>query len=62
MQDYEMIIDENSINVAKELNNYVYADKGAKLFRDDFNHAIDSIRYNIFFHLSNPNRNNYDLR
>ncbi len=62
MQDYEMIIDENSINVAKELNNYVYADKGAKLFRDDFNHAIDSIRYNVFFHLSNPNRNNYDLR
>ena len=62
MQDYEMIIEENSINVAKELNNYVYADKGAKLFRDDFNHAIDSIRYNVFFHLSNPNRNNYDLR
>jgi phage terminase large subunit len=62
MQDYELIIEENSLNVAKELNNYVYADKGAKLFRDDFNHAIDSIRYNVFFHLSNPNRNNYDLR
>lgn len=62
MQDYELVIEENSLNVAKELNNYVYADKGSKLFRDDFNHAIDSIRYNVFFHLSNPNRNNYDLR
>ena len=62
MQDYELIIEENSINIAKELNNYVYADKGAKLFRDDFNHAIDSIRYNVFFHLSNPQRNSYDIR
>ena len=62
MQDYELIVEENSLNVAKELNNYVYADKGAKLFRDDFNHAIDSIRYNVFFHLSNPNRNSYDIR
>ncbi len=62
MQDYELIIEENSLNVAKELNNYVYADKGAKIFRDDFNHAIDSIRYNVYYQLSNPNRNNYDLR
>lgn len=62
MQDYELIIEQNSINIAKELNNYVYADKGAKLFRDDFNHAIDSIRYNVFFHLSNPQRNSYDIR
>ena len=62
MQDFEIIVEHNSINIAKELNNYVYADKGSKLFVDNFNHAIDAIRYNVFYHLSNPNRNKYDIR
>ena len=62
MQDYEIIVEENSTNIAKELNNYVYADKGSKLFVDDFNHAIDAIRYNVFYHLGKPNRGKYDIR
>lgn len=62
MLDYEIIVENNSINIAKELNNYIYADKGSKLYVDSFNHAIDAIRYNVFYHLSNPNRGNYDLR
>jgi len=62
MQDYELIVESNSTNVAKELNNYIYADKGSKLFVDNFNHAIDAIRYNVFFHLANPNRGTYDIR
>jgi len=62
MQDFEIIVDENSTNIAKELNNYVYADKGSKLYVDDFNHAIDAIRYNVFYHLSRPNRNKFDIR
>ena len=62
MQDYEIIVDNNSINIAKEMNNYVYADKGSKLYVDNFNHAIDAIRYNVFYHLANPNRGNYDIR
>jgi phage terminase large subunit len=52
MQDYKLILSKDSINVAKELNNYVYADKNSKLFVDDFNHALDAIRYNVFYHLS----------
>ena len=52
MQDYEIIVEPNSLNIAKELNNYVYADKGAKLYVDNFNHAIDAIRYNVFYHLA----------
>jgi len=51
MLDYKIIVDADSVNVAKELNNYVYADKGSKLYVDDFNHAIDAIRYNIYYHL-----------
>jgi len=59
MQDYELVITQDSTNIAKELNNYVYADKGSKLYVDDFNHAIDGIRYNVIYHLDNPNKGNY---
>lgn len=62
MQGYELIVEPNSSNIAKELNNHVFADKGSKLYVDDFNHAIDGSRYNIIYHLDNPNRGNYDLR
>ena len=40
MQDYKLIISHESVNIAKELNNYVYADKQSKLFVDDFNHCF----------------------
>ena len=59
MQDYELIVDPNSTNIAKELNNYIYADKGSKLYVDSFNHAIDAIRYNVIYHLDNPNAGKY---
>jgi len=51
MQDYEIVVEPSSQNIAKELNNYVYLDKGSRLYIDNYNHAIDAIRYNIVFHL-----------
>tara|TARA_R110000787_G_scaffold60240_2_gene136706 strand:+ start:276 stop:1481 length:1206 start_codon:yes stop_codon:yes gene_type:complete len=62
MLGYEIIVEPNSKNIAKELNNHTYADKGSKLYIDDFNHAIDGSRYNIIYHLDRPNRGNYDIR
>lgn len=62
MQDYELIVTPNSTNIAKELNNYCYSDKSSSLFIDDYNHAIDAIRYNVFYHLSNPHRGKFDIR
>jgi len=59
MQDYELIITPESTNIAKELNNYIYADKGSKLYVDNYNHAIDGIRYNVIYHLDNPNAGKY---
>jgi phage terminase large subunit len=50
MQDYELIVEGE--NLAKELNNYVYADKGSKLFVDAWNHIIDGARYNISYQLT----------
>jgi len=61
MQDYDIIVDPNSHNIAKELNNYIYTDKKSKLYIDDWNHAIDGIRYNIIFHLDNPNKGTYNI-
>ena len=59
MLDYDIIVDNDSSNIAKELNNYAYLNKGSKLYIDDFNHAIDAIRYNVTFHLDNPNKGSY---
>lgn len=53
MQDFEIIVEPNSNNIAKELNNYAYSDKKSNLYIDDYNHAIDAIRYNVAFNLMN---------
>lgn len=59
MQDYEIVLEPNSLNIAKEFNNYIYSDKKSGLVIDNFNHAIDAIRYNVFYHLSNPSKGQY---
>jgi len=59
MLDFEIIVEPNSHNISKELNNYAYKDKGSQLYIDDWNHSIDGIRYNVIFHLDNPNKGNY---
>jgi phage terminase large subunit len=59
MQDFEIIVEENSSNIAKEFNNYVYSDKKSNLYVDNYNHIIDSIRYNVISHLDNPNSGKY---
>jgi phage terminase large subunit len=61
MQDYQIIVDPQSQNIAKEFNNYVYLNKASKLYLDAWNHIIDAIRYNIIYHLDNPNQGNYHI-
>lgn len=45
MQDFEIIIDEDSPEIAKEFNNYVWLDKKGEIPIDKKNHKIDPIRY-----------------
>ena len=45
MLDYEWIIDPASTNLQTELDNYRWATKKADEPIDDFNHAIDGMRY-----------------
>ena len=61
MQDFKLIVDKESQDIGRELNNYSYLDKGSKLYIDDFNHAIDASRYNITFHLDNPHSGKYHV-
>jgi len=59
MQDFEIIVEPNSHAIAKEFNNYVYLNRIGKLYIDNYNHAIDGIRYNLIHHLDNPNSGKY---
>lgn len=59
MQDFEIIVEQNSHDIAKEFNNYVYLNRVGKLYIDAYNHAIDGIRYNVIHHLDNPNSGKY---
>jgi len=59
MLDYKFIVDPSSTSIGKEFNNYTYLDKGSKMYIDDWNHNIDSIRYNVTYQLDNPNKGKY---
>jgi phage terminase large subunit len=56
IQDYKIVLDPSSKNVAMELNNYVYKDKGSGLVVDNYNHALDALRYIVSFHLMNSSK------
>ena len=59
LQDYELIIDEGSINLIKELNNYHWLEKKSETPCDAFNHCLDALRYAVMYQLSNPNKGKY---
>ena len=44
MQDYQIVIDSNSINLIREFNNYSWKLTGS-IPQDNFNHGIDACRY-----------------
>ena len=45
MQEYEIIVDPDSHNLKKELNNYAWHDKKSNTPIDTYNHLIDAARY-----------------
>ena len=45
IQDYELIIDPNSTNLIKELNNYAWSDRKSQTPIDAHNHGADGFRY-----------------
>jgi len=59
MQDYDLIIDPNSTNLIKELNNYCWLERKSNTPQDANNHLIDAARYAISYQLKNPNYGSY---
>ena len=59
LQDFGLVIDSQSLNLVKELNNYSWLEKKSKTPIDKFNHLIDALRYSISYQLQNPNQGEY---
>jgi phage terminase large subunit len=57
MQDYQLIVTEDSHNLIHELNNYTWSDKKAGIPVDAFNHLIDASRYYFMFQKQKTNTN-----
>ena len=61
MQDYEIVVDRGSHGIIRELNNYVWKDKGEAPI-DKFNHFIDAIRYGMMYLVQGVNSGVYVIR
>lgn len=59
VQDYELIIDSNSTNLVKELNNYVWHDSKSQTPIDDYNHLLDALGYAVWDLIGKPNFGRY---
>ena len=62
LQDFDLIIDPDSQEIVKELNNYVWSDTGKQRPVDRWNHRIDAIRYAAQYALVNFTRGSYVVR
>jgi phage terminase large subunit len=62
LQDFDLIIDPDSTELIKELNNYVWATKGQTKPVDKWNHNIDAIRYAAQYALEGFNKGAYSIR
>lgn len=54
LQDWTIIVDTDSTNIIKELNNYVWHDKKSETPIDDYNHLLDSIMYYFWDAVGKP--------
>ena len=61
LQDYDLVITEDSTELIKELNNYCWLEKKSQTPVDNFNHAIDALRYAVSYQLQNPNLGEYNI-
>ena len=62
MQDFEIIVDEDSTEIVKEFNNYIWLSKKANVPIDAYNHRIDPIRYVLAYYFANQNKGIYNVR
>jgi phage terminase large subunit len=61
LQDFDLVIDPQSLNLVKELNNYSWLEKKSRTPVDKFNHLIDALRYAVSYQLENPTKGEYHI-
>ena len=61
LQDYDLVISEDSVELIKELNNYCWLEKKSQTPCDNWNHCLDALRYAVSYQLQNPNSGEYFL-
>ena len=59
LQDYDLVIDGESVELIKELNNYCWLEKKSQTPQDSYNHCLDALRYSVSYQLQNPNSGEY---
>ena len=62
VQDYELIVDSESSNLIKELNNYVWHDKKSQTPIDDYNHLLDALGYAVWDLIGSSRKSISDFR
>ena len=61
VQDFDLVIDADSIELIKELNNYVWHERNERPV-DKWNHQLDALRYSAKYFLANANKGVYVIR
>jgi len=61
LQDFDIIVDVHSVNIVKELNNYVWHQRNQKPI-DNWNHFLDAIRYGLDYFMKTANKGKYVIR
>jgi phage terminase large subunit len=61
MQDYKIVVDRESNGIIREINNYIWHEKGERPI-DKYNHYIDAIRYAMMYLLQGINSGKYVIR
>lgn len=59
VNDYKLIIDADSTNLIKELNNYSWHDKKSETPIDAYNHLLDALGYGVWDLIGEPNQGKY---
>ncbi|MEO5966825.1 MAG: phage terminase large subunit, partial [Ferruginibacter sp.] len=62
LQDWQIIVDPESINIIKELNNYIWHDRKSQTPIDDYNHHLDPIGYVIWDLIGIGSKGKFDIR
>ena len=61
LNDYKIIVDPESTNLIKELNNYAWHDKKSETPIDAYNHLLDALGYGVWDLIGAPNQGRYHI-